>query len=80
MITVIEIIRGKTPNEYERLLSNLAHAIQTHRRLITLLGAERINDKKTRYVVKKQGAYYPYVIEETSVYSYFRYVNKGFKI
>lgn len=80
MITIIEIMHGKTQNEYNRLLSGLAHAMRTHRRLITILGAERINDKRTRYFVKKQGVYYPYVVEETLACSGVCYVNMGFKI
>lgn len=80
MLTIIEIMHNTTQNEYNLLLSGLAHAIQTHRRLITILGAERIDDKKTCYVVKKKGVYYPYVIEEIRAYADVYYVNMGFKI
>lgn len=79
-MTAIEVELSKGPSEYERLLSSLAHSLQTHRRLITLLTAERIDEKRTQYVVKKQGTYYPYVIEETSVFSRYDYRNMGFKI
>ena len=52
--------------EYERLLSGLASAIQTQRRFIIIVGAERVNEFAVRYKVKRTGDSYPYLIEVLS--------------
>ncbi len=58
-------LEGLTQKQYEQLMSRLAGAMQTQRRFITLVGAERVSAVVTRYKVKRQGEYYPYLIEET---------------
>lgn len=63
-MTAAEITNGLTQTEYEKLLSRLAGAIQTQRRFITIINAERKNDITVRYIVKCNGAYYPYLIED----------------
>ncbi len=60
----LEFTKGLTQIEYERLLSRLAETIHTQRRLITIESAERVNAVTTRFTVKRQGEYYPYLIEE----------------
>lgn len=63
-MTAAEITNGLTQNEYERLLNGLAGAIQTQRRFIEIISAERASNGCMRYKVKRQGSYYLYLIEE----------------
>lgn len=70
-------IQKMTQTEYERLLSRLAEAVQTQRRFITILSLERVNSVATRYKVKRQGAYYPYLIEEVFTGAKYIYLNLG---
>lgn len=63
-MTAAEITNGLTQTEYERLLNRLAEAIQTQRRFITILSAERVNSVSTRYTVKCKSSYYPYLLED----------------
>ena len=51
--------------QYNALMSRLAGALHTQRKFITVVGVERVNVIATRYTVKRKGAYYPYLIEET---------------
>lgn len=76
-MTAAEITKGLTQKEYERLLNRLAEVIQTQRRFITIISAERVNSVSTRYKVKCQGAYYPYLIEEVFTDSGNIYLNLG---
>lgn len=64
VLTAAEITKNLTQAEYERLLSRLASAIQTQRRFITILSAEKVSGVVTRYTVKRNGTYYPYRVEE----------------
>lgn len=63
-MTLAEITKGLTQFEYERLLSRLAGAIRTQKRFITIESAEQVNVNVIRYTVKRQGSFYPYLIEE----------------
>lgn len=54
-----------TQKEYERLLNNLAGAIQTQRRFIEIEDVIRRTDgSRVCYRVKRKGVYYSYLIEE----------------
>lgn len=79
-MTATEITKGLTQKEYERLLNNLAGAIQTQRRFITILSAEQKMATVTRYTVKRQGSYYPYVVEEIFTCCGKIYLNLGLLI
>lgn len=69
-----------TQKEYERLLNRLAGAIQTQRRFITILSTETVNAIATRFKVKRQGTYYPYLIEQVLTRTGYIYLNLGFVI
>lgn len=73
----IEILSGLTQAEYERLLSCLAEAIQTQRRFIAIISAERVDSICNRYKVKRQGAFNLYLVEEVFTCVGKKYVNKG---
>ena len=79
-MTVSEITKGLTPNEYSRLLTRLAETIHTQRKFITIERAERINSVTNRYMVKRQSVYYLYVIEEIRTPTGKVYFNLGFLI
>lgn len=55
-------IKSLTQKDYEKLLSVLAAAIRTQRRLITITDSECVNGCM-RFTVKRKGAYYPYLVE-----------------
>ena len=76
-LTAAEITNGLLQTEYERLLSRLAGAIQTQRRFIEIISAERVNSITTRYKVKRQGAFYPYLVEEVFLHGGNIYLNLG---
>lgn len=66
-----------TQKEYERLLNGLAGAIQTQRRFITIVSSKKLDLCTTQYVVKRQGEYYPYKIEEIFMRRGYIYLNLG---
>ena len=52
--------------QYNSLMSRLAGALHTQRKLITVVGVKRAsNGLANFYKVKRKGEYYPYLIEET---------------
>jgi len=55
-------LRSLTQLQYDKLLSLLSSAIHTHRKNIKILEVKRGNGF-TIYIVKRQGAYYPYLVE-----------------
>lgn len=70
-------IREMTQSEYVELLGRLAAAIQTQRRFVAIEKAERVSDTVMRYKVKRQGAYYRYLIEERAVGDGYKMSNLG---
>ena len=51
--------------QYDYLMSRLAGSLHTQRKYIKVIGVERVNAVVSRYNVKRQGEFYPYLIEET---------------
>ncbi len=76
-MTATEVFSGLTQFEYERLLSRLAGAMNTQRRFITIVCAERVTENITRYRIKRQGAYNHSIIEEKRIGANVFYFNKG---
>lgn len=76
-MTATEIFSGLTQFEYERLLSRLAGAMNTQRRFITIISAERVTENITLYRIKRQGAYNHSLIEEKRIGANVFYFNKG---
>ena len=76
-MTAAEVINGLTQSEYTRLLSCLAGAIRTQRKYITIISAEVISETRTRYRVKRAGAYNHYLIDEIGYKPFVVYSNMG---
>ena len=66
-MTSTDILSCLTQFEYERLLSRLAGAMNTQRRFITIISAERVAENVTKYRIKRQGAYNHSIIEEKRI-------------
>ena len=79
-MTAAEITNGLSQTEYERLLSRLAGVIQTQRRFIEIISAERVDSIETRYKVKRQGAFNLYLVQEVLTPIGNKYVNLGLLI
>ena len=76
-MTATEILSGLTQFEYERLLSRLAGAMNTQRRFITIVSADRVAENITEYRVKRQGAFNHSLIEEKRIGANVFYSHKG---
>lgn len=59
-----DIINSLTQVEYERLLKEIAKTVRTQRCFVSVVKAERKDNSRVFYTVKRKGSYYPYLVTE----------------